>query len=45
MKRYIRFKQHKNSTPKHKTNRITTEVSPWDDQCYLTTGGGGRGGS
>ena len=20
------------STPKHKTNRITTEVSPWNDQ-------------
>ena len=24
MKTYIRFKQHQNSTPKHKTNRTTT---------------------
>ena len=32
MKTYIRFKQHENSTPKHKTNRTTTEVSPWNNQ-------------
>ena len=25
---YIRFKHHKNPTPKHKTNGTTTEVSP-----------------
>ena len=34
MKTYIRFKQHKNPTPKHKTNGTTTEVSPWNDQQY-----------
>ena len=27
MKTYIRCKQHKNSTPKHKTIRTTTEVA------------------
>ena len=27
-----RFKQHKNSTSKHKTIRTTTEVLPWNDQ-------------
>ena len=31
MKTHIRFKQHKKSTPKHKTYRTTTEVSPWND--------------
>ena len=41
MKTYIRLKQHKNSTPKHKTIRTTTEVSPWNDQLYKITGGGG----
>ena len=39
MKTYIRFKQHKNSTPKHKTNGTTTEVSPWNDQLYKLTRG------
>ena len=29
----IRFKQHKNSTPKHKTN-----VSLWNDQLFNITG-------
>ena len=28
-KPYIRYKQHKNSTPKHKTIRTTTEVLQW----------------
>ena len=32
MKTYIRFKQHKNTTPKHRTNGSTTEVSLWNDQ-------------
>ena len=32
MKTYICSKQHKKSTQKHKTNRTTTEVSPWNDQ-------------
>ena len=41
MKMYIRCKQHKNSTPKHKT---TTEVSHWNDQQYKFMGGGGGGG-
>ena len=31
MNTHIRLKQHKNSTPKHKTTRTTTEVSPWND--------------
>ena len=39
MKTYIRFKQHKNLTPKHETNRTTTEVSSWNDQHYKITGG------
>ena len=34
MKTYIRCKQHKNSTPKHKIIKTTTEVSPWNDQLY-----------
>ena len=41
MKKYIRYKQHKNSTPKHKTLRTTTEVSPWN---YKITGWGRGGG-
>ena len=41
MKTYIRLKQHKNSTPKHKTFRTTTEALPWNDQLYKITGGGG----
>ena len=40
MKTYIRLKQHKNSTPKHKTLRTTAEVSPWNDQQYKSLGGG-----
>ena len=32
MKTYIRLKQHKKSTPKHKTDGTTTEVSPRNDQ-------------
>ena len=43
MKTYIRLKQHKNSTPKHKAIRTTTEVSPWNDQYYKITAGGGGG--
>ena len=43
MKTYIRFKQNKNSTPKHKTNRTTTELSPWNDQQYELEAGGGAG--
>ena len=35
MKTYIRFTQHNNSTPKHKTNRTTREVSPCNDQNYI----------
>ena len=31
-------KQHKNSTPKHKTIRTTTEVSPWNDQLCKISG-------
>ena len=41
MKTYIRLKPHKNLTPKHKTIRTRTEVSPWNDQQYKITGGGG----
>ena len=32
-------KQHKSSTPGHKTTRTTTEVSPWNDHLYKITGG------
>ena len=32
MKTQIRLRQHTNSTPKHKTIRTTTAVSPWKDQ-------------
>ena len=32
MRTYIRLKQHKISTPEHKTIRTATEVSPWNDQ-------------
>ena len=32
MKTHIRFRQHKNSTPKHKTNGTTIEVPHWNDQ-------------
>ena len=33
MKTYIRRQQHKKfKTPRHKTKRTTTEVSPWNDQ-------------
>ena len=39
MKTHIRCKEHKNSTPRHKTKRTTTEVSPWNDQKYKNTGG------
>ena len=39
MKTYIRLKQHKHSTPKHKTIRTTKEVSPWNEQLYKITGG------
>ena len=39
MKTYIGCKQHKNSTPKHKTIRTTIEASPWNDQQYKITGG------
>ena len=31
MKTNKRFKQHKNSTPKHKTNRTTTEPSNYEN--------------
>ena len=31
----IRFKQNKTSTPKHKTNGTTTEVSHWNDWCVV----------
>ena len=34
----MRFKQHKNLTPKHSTNGTTTEVSPWNNQQYKITG-------
>ena len=40
MKTYIRFKQHKNSTPKQKKQmESTTEVSHWNGQQYKITGG------
>ena len=33
MKTYIRRQRHKKiKTPRHKTKRTTTEVSPWNDQ-------------
>ena len=32
MKTHIKCKQHKNSTPRHKTVRTTAEVSPWNDR-------------
>ena len=32
MKTYKRSKQHKHSTPIHKTNKTTSEVSPWNGQ-------------
>ena len=33
---YIRRQQHKTiKTPRHKTIRTTTEVSPWTDQLYI----------
>ena len=35
MKTHIRVKQHKYSTPKHKTVRTTTEVSHWNDQKVI----------
>ena len=38
MKTHFRRKQHKKSTPRHKTTRTTTEVSPWNDQLYKITG-------
>ena len=41
MKTYTSFKKQKTSTQKQKTNRATTEVSPWNDQYYNITGGGG----
>ena len=41
IKSHMRFKQHKTSTPKHKTNKTTTEVSPWNDQLYKITLGEG----
>ena len=31
MKTHIRCKQHNHSTPRHKTIRTTTDVSPWND--------------
>ena len=34
MKTYIGFKQYKNSTPEHKTNGTTTEVSPWNNKLF-----------
>ena len=37
-KTYVRFKLHNKSTPKHKTIKTTTDVSPWNDQFYKTTG-------
>ena len=39
MKTYMRPERHKNSTPKHKPVRITTEVSSWNDQ-EMNIGGG-----
>ena len=37
---YIRRQQHKTiKTPRHKTIRTTTEVSPWTDQLYKITCG------
>ena len=39
MKKHIRCKQHRNSTPKHKTIGTTTDVSPLNNQKYKITGG------
>ena len=38
MKTYIRRQQHKNLNTKTQ-KRTTTEVSPWNDHLYKTTGG------
>ena len=35
---YIRYKQHKISTSKHKAIRSTTEIMTWNDQYYKING-------
>ena len=39
MKAYIRYKQHKNLTSRHKTIKTTIEVSSLNDQKYKIPGG------